>query len=234
MRPASSGEADGGGIFGAWGPRGIRRDHEICLARAGRNRAVGIVLKRRHAFHVLALRPTRLAFGPLWPTGTVGEFGRRLTPPRRPRGHASPDREVLTARSPRPNGKGPRRIPPPGGALDAAIHRRPVPRRDTAAVVRRIRADGKVWHPRAAYIKAHLNRNFKKEITVLLMKIDPNLQTSLAVCSALKGPRGCAPGPERDDQGPLLRRRFRNAVIVFPRLIRLNQHHVENSRRLHG
>lgn len=187
-------------------------------------------------FFVLGLAPnaSRLSVR-FWLPGTVAEFGRRLAE------HAErleitrglKDKPLLTVRDLLDQTARDRDGISPilGGTLVRAILTgAKYPEAMLASVLNRIRIGGDFWqdHPRAAYIKAHLIRNFNKEISVALDDNHPEKTYHLGrLFAALE--------KAQQDALPVLNASIKDRYFgaasatpasVFPRLIRMSQHHL--------
>jgi CRISPR-associated protein Csd1 len=116
-----------------------------------------------------------------------------------------------------------------GGAIMRSIlDETPYPHSLYAAVLRRIRADRIINYVRAATLKAYLNRNHRKEVPMSLDPSRPETSYHLGrLFAALEKLQEDAL-PELNDT---IRDRYFGAAsatpsTVFPRLMRLKQHHV--------
>ncbi len=105
----------------------------------------------------------------------------------------------------------------------------PYPQAFFAAVVRRVRADSILNHRRAAILKAYLIRNREKEVSVALNKDHPDEAYQLGrLFAALEKTQEDA--AETKLNSTIKDRYFSSAgatpASVFPRLLRLHQHHL--------
>lgn len=187
-------------------------------------------------FYVLGLAPnaSRLSIR-FWLTGTVAEFAARLAK------HAEnleivrgpKDRELLTLRDLLDQTARERDgiSPVLGGALARAVlSGAPYPESMLAAILNRVRIGGESWqsHPRAAYIKAHLIRNFNKEIPVALDENHSEHAYHLGrLFAALeKAQQDALPGINATIKDRYFGAASSTPASVFPRLIRMSQHHL--------
>lgn len=121
-------------------------------------------------------------------------------------------------------------IPPLlGGALmRALLDNMPYPDAFYLAILRRIRADRDLNHVRVASIKAYLNRNLRKELSVSL---DPNRPEAAYHLGRLfaaleKVQEDALPGLNDTIKDRYFGAASATPQSVFPRLIRLKQHHI--------
>jgi len=186
-------------------------------------------------FYILGLSPnaSRLSVR-YWMTGTVAQFRERL------RQHADA-LEMIGARDDEPplsirrllveTAREPKDIPPnlAGEFTSAILEGLPYPRAVFAAILRRIRADSGVNHARAAIIKAFMIRNLKQEVPVSLDKNHPNEAYHLGRLFAVLE-KTQEDGSEGKLNSTIKDRYFSAASAtpgsVFPRLLRLHQHHM--------
>ena len=124
-----------------------------------------------------------------------------------------------------------KKIPPvlAGPLLTAILTGSRYPEGLYGAVIRRIHADRIVNYPRACIIKGHLNRNFRKEVTMALdpERKDPAYRIG-RLFAALEKTQKDALG---ESLSATIRDRFFGAAsatpgAVFPRLLRTYQHHL--------
>ena len=101
------------------------------------------------------------------------------------------------------------------------------------AVLRRIRADRQVNYLRAAMLKAYLNRNKDKELSVSLDPVRPEPAYHLGrLFAALeKAQEEALPGINATIKDRYFSSASASPAGVFPRLIRMNQHHVGKIER---
>ncbi len=185
-------------------------------------------------FHILALAPnaSRLSIR-FWISGTVGELIQRVADHQQQLeiSRGPKDRDVIpfwlvlaqTARESKEIS------PLLGGALlRSVLTGGRYPEALLSAIVRRIRAERKIKHVRAATIKAVLNRNFDLEIPVML-------DTEREETAYQLGRLFAALERTQDDALPGLNATIKDRYFgsasaapasVFPRLIRMSQHHV--------
>jgi CRISPR-associated protein Csd1 len=128
-------------------------------------------------------------------------------------------------------------IPPllGGGLMRAILTGQPYPQMLLAALIRRIRADREINYVRAAAIKACLNRQTRfqiqpldKELTVALDETRPETAYHLGrLFAALeKSQEDAQPGINATIKDRYFGAASSTPASVFPRLIRLNQHHM--------
>ena len=96
------------------------------------------------------------------------------------------------------------------------------------AILRRIRADQQLRHPRAAVIKAILNKNYQKEISVMLDKerSESSYQLGRLFASLERAQEDALPGLNATIKDRYFGAASSTPASVFPRLIRLSQHHL--------
>lgn len=196
-------------------------------------------------FFVLGLSPniSRLSVR-YWFDGTLGEFAARLAE------HVA-DLEMVGPREGFPpigvrdilleTAREPKDISPVlgGAVVRAVLTGKAYPQALLQAVVRRIRTDGKIHHRRAAIVRACLQRRFRisnelKEVPVSLNPDYPDpvyhMGRLFAVLEII----------QTDALGQNLNKTIRDTYFgsasaspaaVFPRLTRLNQHHLEKLDR---
>jgi CRISPR-associated protein Csd1 len=188
-------------------------------------------------FYVLGLSPNASRLNVrFWMAGTVGQFRDRL------RRHVG-DLEMTGVREGDPplmirrllleTAREPKDIPPnlAGEVARAVLGGLPYPRSLFSAVLRRIRADATVNHRRAAILKAFLIRNQQQEVPVALDKDHKDEAYHLGRLFAV------LEKTQEDSSGGKLNstikdRYFSSASAtpgsVFPRLLRLHQHHMRS------
>jgi CRISPR-associated protein Csd1 len=122
-------------------------------------------------------------------------------------------------------------IPPllGGPLLRSVVSGYPYPDALFAAVMRRIRADGRLDYPRACVLKGYLNRNLRMEVSMSLDTERPDPAYRLGrLFAALEK-------TQKDALGEGLNRTIRDSYyaaasatprVAFPRLLRLYQHHL--------
>ncbi|MGC8639065.1 MAG: type I-C CRISPR-associated protein Cas8c/Csd1 [Isosphaeraceae bacterium] len=205
------------------------------LSAAAQGR-LGDILKDPDApFFILGLSPNASRLNVrYWLTGTVRQFVERLAEHvaqlemtgARPEDPPLTIRRLLfeTAREAKD-------IAPQlaGEVARAVLAGWPYPEALLNAVVRRIRADSKMNHRRAAILKAYLIRNLKKEVPVALNKDHPDEAYQLGrLFAALEKTQEEA---SESKINSTIKDRFFGAAgatpaSVFPRLLRLHQHHL--------
>ncbi len=185
-------------------------------------------------FHVLGLAPnaSRLSVR-FWISGTAGELIRRVADhqKRLEISKGKKDREVIplwmilaqTARETK-------EIPPllGGALLRAVLTGGRYPDSLHAAIVRRIRADREINHVRAATIKAILNHNHQLEIPVMLdiERQETSYQLGRLFASLERAQEDALPGLNATIKDRYFGAASATPGAVFPRLIRMSQHHV--------
>lgn len=121
-------------------------------------------------------------------------------------------------------------IPPllAGGLLRSILEGTPYPDVFYQAVIRRIRADRELRYLRAAILKAYLNRNYHKELPMSLDPARPEASYHLGrLFAALeKSQEDALPGLNATIKDRYFGAASATPSSVFPRLIRLNQHHL--------
>ncbi|MCO8124948.1 type I-C CRISPR-associated protein Cas8c/Csd1 [Stieleria sp. TO1_6] len=186
-------------------------------------------------FHVLGLSPnaSRLSIR-FWISDTAGELIQRVSlhQQRLKIVRGAKDRDMIplwlilaqTARESK-------EIPPllGGALLRSVLTGGRYPESLLAAIIRRIRADREINHVRAATIKAVLSRNYQLEISVMLDPERPEPAYQMGrLFAALERAQEDALGPGLN---ATIKDRYFGAASstpasVFPRLIRMSQHHV--------
>lgn len=201
-------------------------------------------------FYVLGLSPnaSRLSVR-FWADTTVGEMKDRLAQHLsdvelagvRPDAPPTIGRIIQTTGRAETNGKGhvkydPDAVPPllAGSVARAVLTGGPYPQMLLVAMINRLRADGAVSHPRVAAIKACLVRNSRlqgkpKEVPVALdtNRTEPSYVTGRLFALLEKIQSDSSEGVLNST----IKDRYFSAAsstpaIVFPRLIRLGQHHL--------
>ena len=186
-------------------------------------------------FYVLGLSPNAARLNVrFWLTGTVADFAKHLVD------HvdqlemvgARPDDPPLAIRRLiRETAREPKEIAPQlaGEVARAVLAGLPYPQALFIAIVRRVRIDGEMNHRRAAVLKAYLIRNRRKGVPVALDKERPDESYQLGrLLAALEKTQ------EDATEGKLnatIKDKFFGAAAatpasVFPRLLRLHQHHL--------
>lgn len=97
-----------------------------------------------------------------------------------------------------------------------------------AAILRRIRAEQDIRHVKAATIKAILNHNHHKEISVMLdpERPDPAYQLGRLFACLERAQEDALPGLNATIKDRYFGAASATPGTVFPRLIRMNQHHI--------
>jgi len=185
-------------------------------------------------FYILGLSPNASRLNVrYWLAGTVREFAERLAE------HAG-QLEMTGARPDDPpliirrllleTAREPKDIPPQlaGEVARSVLGGLRYPQMLFSAIVRRVRADSRMNHPRAAILKACLIRNFGKEVPVALDEDHPDEAYQLGrLFAALEFAQTNALG----DLNKSVKDSYFGAAaatpsIVFPRLMKLNHHHL--------
>ncbi|MFC1758906.1 type I-C CRISPR-associated protein Cas8c/Csd1 [Planctomycetota bacterium] len=115
-----------------------------------------------------------------------------------------------------------------GAILRSILTGGPYPESLLAALIRRIRADQEVRHPRAAVIKAILNHNHSKEISIMLdtERTESAYHLGRLFASLERAQEDALPGLNATIKDRYFGAASATPITVFPRLIRLSQHHV--------
>ena len=190
-------------------------------------------------FYVLGLSPnaSRLSIR-FWISGTAGELiGRVARHQQRLEIAKSPkDRDFLAlwlilAQTARES----KEIQPllGGALLRAVLTDGRYPESLLSAIIRRIRAEREIRHPKAATIKAILNKNYHKEISVMLdiERAEPSYHMGRLFASLERAQEDALPGLNATIKDRYFGAASSTPSSVFPRLIRMSQHHV---RKLDG
>jgi len=185
-------------------------------------------------FHVLGLSPnaSRLSVR-FWYSGTVGEILDRVV---------RHQQELNIVRSPKDRDLIPawlillqtaresKEIPPllGGALLQAILTGGRYPDALYAAILRRIKADRRISHPRAAAIKAILTRNHAMEGIEMLNveRPEPAYQLGRLFAALEKAQEDALPGINATIKDRYFGAASATPGTVFPRLIRLSQHHI--------
>lgn len=205
------------------------------LAAARQGRLGDMIRDPEAPFYVLGLSPNASRLNVrYWLAGTVKEFADRIArhiadlemtgePP------GSPPlviRRILLETS-----RDPKDIAPnlAGEVARAVLSGSRYPQVLFNSVVRRIRADTGMNHRRAAILKAHLIRNLNQEVPVALNKEHPDEAYHLGrLFAALEYAQTSALGNiNRTVKDAFFGAAAATPSFVFPRLIRLNHHHLE-------
>ena len=206
------------------------------LQAARQGRLVAAIADPEAPFYVLGLSPSACRLNVrYWLVGTVRQFAERLA--------VHVDRlEMVGARAGDPlfirrlllqTAREPKDIPPQlaGEFARAVLGGLRYPQAMFGAVVRRVRSDSQINHPRAAILKALLIRNFEMEVPVALDKNHPGEAYQLGrLFAALEKTQEDA----RDGKlNSTIKDRFFGSAAttpasVFPRLLQLHQHHMRN------
>lgn len=185
-------------------------------------------------FHVLGLSPnaSRLSIR-IWISGTAIEMIRRVAEhqARMEIVRGKQDSEWIplwmillqTARESK-------EVPPllGGALLRSVLTGGPYPRFLLAAVIRRMRAEQDIHHAKAATIKAILNHNHAKEISPMLDIQRPECAYQLGrlFASLERAQEDALPGLNATVKDRYFGAASSTPASVFPRLIRMNQHHI--------
>jgi CRISPR-associated protein Csd1 len=121
-------------------------------------------------------------------------------------------------------------IPPllGGALLRSVLTGGPYPQSLLAAVIRRVRAEQDIRHVKAATIKAILNHNHAKEISPMLDIHRPECAYQLGrlFASLERAQEDALPGLNATVKDRYFGAASSTPASVFPRLIRMNQHHI--------
>ena len=190
-------------------------------------------------FYVLGLSPnaSRLSIR-FWISGTAGELiGRVARHQKRLEIAKSPkDRDFLAlwlilAQTARES----KEIQPllGGALLRSVLTDGRYPESLLTAIIRRIRAEREIRHPKAATIKAILNKNYHKEISVMLdiERAEPSYHMGRLFASLERAQEDASPGLNATIKDRYFGAASSTPSSVFPRLIRMSQHYV---RKLDG
>ncbi len=186
-------------------------------------------------FYVLGLSPNAARLNVrFWLTGTVRQFAERLAKHvehLEMTGARPDDPPLVIRRLLLETAREPKDIAPQlaGEVARAVLGGLPYPQALFNAVVRRVRADSDVNHRRAAILKAYLKRNRGKEVPVALNKDHPDEAYQLGrLFAALEFAQKNALGPiNRSIKDSYFGAAAATPATVFPRLMRLHQHHLE-------
>jgi CRISPR-associated protein Csd1 len=120
-----------------------------------------------------------------------------------------------------------------GALLRAILNGQPYPQMFYASLMRRIQADREVRYVRAAAIKACLIRIYRREISVALdpTNPDPAYQMGRLFAELEKTQEDALPGINDTIKDRYFGAASSTPAAVFPRLIRLNQHHLGKLER---
>jgi len=115
-----------------------------------------------------------------------------------------------------------------GAMLRAILTGQPYPQMFFSSLLRRIQADREVRYVRAAAIKACLVRNFRRNISVALNPSNPETSYQLGRLFAEleKAQEDALPGVNDTIKDRYFGAASSTPGVVFPRLIRMNQHHL--------
>ena len=187
-------------------------------------------------FYVLGLSPnaSRLSVR-FWCASTVGELADRLARhvgDLEMVGRRDGDRLLFISRIVRETARESKDISPQlaGEVARAVLTGAPYPASLLSSILRRIRADQSMNHARAAVLKAYLIRNLNQEVPVSLNKDHPSPAYHMGRLFA------AIEKTQEDALGGKLNRTVRDSYFgsasatpasVFPRLLRLHQHHLD-------
>ncbi len=115
-----------------------------------------------------------------------------------------------------------------GALLRSVLTGGPYPQSLLAAIVRRIRAEQDIRHVKAATIKAILNHNYAKELSPMLDIQRPECAYQLGrlFASLERAQEDALPGLNATVKDRYFGAASSTPASVFPRLIRMNQHHI--------
>ena len=115
-----------------------------------------------------------------------------------------------------------------GALLRSILTATPYPESFLQALIRRNRAERDIRHPRAAAIKAVLIRNYQQEITMSLNPDHPKpaYQLGRLFAALEKNQQDALPGINATVKDRFFGAASATPGAVFPRLIRLGQHHI--------
>ncbi|MCM2373930.1 type I-C CRISPR-associated protein Cas8c/Csd1 [Aporhodopirellula aestuarii] len=186
------------------------------------------------AFHVLGLSPnaSRLSIR-FWISGSaiemvgrVAEHQRRLEIVRSGKDSDWIPLWMILAQTARES----KEVPPllGGALLRSVLTGGHYPEALLAAILRRIRAEQEIRHVKAATIKAILNHNHQKEISVMLdpERPDPAYQLGRLFACLERAQEDALPGLNATIKDRYFGAASATPGTVFPRLIRMNQHHI--------
>lgn len=186
------------------------------------------------AFYILGLSPNAARISVrFWLAGTVGQFATRLGQHVRNLAMvgATDDRPLTVRRMMFETAREARDIPPQlaGETVRAVLNAAPYPQSLVAAIIRRIRADQTVCQPRAAILKACLIRNHEMEVPVSLNQdhAEPAYHLGRLFAALEKTQQDGMPGLNRTIKDGYFGSASATPAAVFPKLIRMHQHHVE-------
>jgi CRISPR-associated protein Csd1 len=205
------------------------------LRRARQGRVEETLAAPQAPFYVLGLSPNASRLNVrFWLAGTVAQFVQRLAE------HAA-QLEIIGARDGDPpllirrllleTARDPKDVPPQlaGELARAVLGGLPYPQILFSSIVRRIRADCTLTHRRAAILKAYLIRNLNQEVP---MALDPNHPDEAYHLGRLFAALEKTQEDATDGKlNATIKDRFFGAgaatpATVFPRLLRLHQHHM--------
>lgn len=185
-------------------------------------------------FYILGLSPNAARISVrFWLSGTVGEFADRLSEHVRNLDMTGGRDEMPLSirRLLRETAREAKDIPPQlaGEIGRAVLAGSAYPMMLYSAVLRRVRADQTMTHPRAAILKACLIRNYRTEVPVALNKDhpDPAYHLGRLFAGLEKTQEDALPGIKNTIKDGYFSTASATPAAVFPRLIRLHQHHVE-------
>jgi len=229
-------------FFGDQLPQGDPAEHAATVDRvraflsAAAQGRLGDLLKDPDApFFILGLSPNASRLNVrYWLEGTVEQFAQRLA-------HHLEQLEMTGARPEDPpltirrmlleTAREPKDIAPQlaGEVARTVLAGLPYPQALFNAVVRRVRADSNMNHRRAAILKAYLIRNLKEEVPVALNKDHPDEAYQLGRLFAIfESAQKSALGElNRSVKDAYFGAAAATPSVVFPRLVRLHQHHLE-------
>ncbi|EMI28182.1 type I-C CRISPR-associated protein Cas8c/Csd1 [Rhodopirellula europaea] len=186
------------------------------------------------AFHVLGLSPnaSRLSIR-FWISGTVIEMVGRVAEHQRRLDIVRSGKDsdwiplwMILAQTARES----KEVPPllGGALLRSVLTGGRYPEALLTTILRRIRAEQEIRHVKAAMIKAILNHNHQKEIPVMLdpVRPDPAYQLGRLFACLERAQEDALPGLNATIKDRYFGAASATPGTVFPRLIRMNQHHI--------
>lgn len=186
-------------------------------------------------FYVLGLSPNAARISiRFWWANTVGEAWSRLQKHfedlsierSNPKDRAFPGMWELLYQTARDR----KDIPPQlaGELMRSVLTGAPYPDAFFQAVIRRIRADKRISYLRVASIKAYLKRKYEKDIPMSLdlQRMDPAYLYGRLFAALEKAQDDAQPGINATIKDRFFSSACSTPAAVFPRLLKLNQHHV--------
>jgi len=245
---ARDAEAAFAAIFGQEADRGKAAESGKALWRihafleaARQGRLADEISDPEAPFYILGLSPNASRINVrYWLAGTVRQFSERLArhvADLEMTGAKERDRPLIIRQLLQETTRDPKEVIPhlAGEVMRAVLTDLPYPQTLFNAVVGRIRADAEVNHPRAAILKAYLIRNRRKEVPVTLNKDYPDEAYHLGrLFAALEKVQEDATDGKLNST---IKDRYFGAASatpasVFPRILRLHQHHMNKIAHL--